>query len=444
MRGDRAFTVVACCALAALSPLEAAAWDWVADAQLPAAPAASTPLRAAAVALLVLGALFVLWRWLRREATLSGGTAPGPESQIDGAWLERHVLALPAELVGAAYDGRVTGSEVAAVLARLCGQSKLASRVAAGVRGWNNLELWLLVERDELSGYERELVDQLFGASKTTSGDLIRQRHGSIGFDPAVILRQPVQAACDAALGVRRARRWPHALALGGAALGLLLTTGASRASILPMLLAAAVGALGPLCGIVVFAPRYRRDPRRPTESIRAGVAAAGASVATLALLIATLPSLSPLAPLALAGWGLLGAVLAAEAAATRESAAGLTLRRDLLTARRFLAAELDRPEPDLRDEWLPHLIALELTAEVERWYQASGRIETAARRQRLAQRSAEDAAIPRWTGGAGALGGTGPSGPWIAATASLTVVPSREPRRSRVGLTRELQLKQA
>jgi hypothetical protein len=165
-----------------------------------------------------------------------------------------------------------------------------------------------------------------------------------------------------------------------------------------------------------------------------------------LAVLIITLPSLPPLAPLALAAWGLLGALLLASAAATRESAAGLAMRRNLLAARRFLSAELERPEPRLRDEWLPYLISLELTSKVERWYQAFGRIETAARRERLMQRSelAEDAAAPRWTGGAGALGGIGPSGPWIVASAGLTVVPSRGQRASCPELARGLQLKQA
>jgi hypothetical protein len=446
MTGIRAFAGLACSALGTLSPLEAAAWDEVTAAHARSHPVASPALRAAAVAMLLLGALIIFWGWLRRETALGRSIQPTADSDVDGEWLERNVFSLSPELVGAAYDGRVAGSEVAAVLARMCGQSKLASRVAAGARGWNNLELWLLVERDELEGYERDLVDQLFGASKTTSGELIQQRHDGVGFDPAAILRGPVHAACAAALGVRCPRRWPLELALGGAALGFFLTMAAGTSSVLPVLLAAALGALGPLCDTLLFAPRYRRDPTRAPESNGSRLASTGASVVMLAVLIVTLPSLSPLAPLALAGWGLLGAALLAWAAATRESAGGLTIRRNLLAARRFLAAELERPEPRLRDEWLPYLISLELTSKVERWYQAFGRIETATRRERLTRRSelAEDAAAPCWTGGAGALGGIGPSGPWIAASAGLTVVPSRARRASRPELARRLQLKQA
>jgi len=129
-----------------------------------------------------------------------------------------------------------------------------------------------------------------------------------------------------------------------------------------------------------------------------------------------------------------------------KESADGVTLRRNLLAARRFFASELGRREPRLRDEWLPYLIALELTGAVARWHQAFGRIETAAGKQHQAQaaESDEHAATAHWTGGAGALGGRGASGAWIAATARLTVMPNRERRAFGVPRGQRLQLEQA
>jgi hypothetical protein len=426
MRGVRAFATIGMSALAALTPFDAAAGQLLAEAHAPALPVASLALRAAAVALVLLGALLVFWGWLRRENALGRSAPPAPEPGVDADWLERNVLSLPPELVGTACDQRVGAPEVAAVLARMCGESKLASRVAAGTRGWNNLELWLLVDREELGGYERELVDALFGSSRTTSADLIQQQHHSRGFEPAALLRHPLRAACDRALGIRPARRWPLVLALGAVVLGLALTLRADTSVIVPVLLSAGAGAIGPLSGILIFAPRYRRDPTQPASSARACVASAGASILALALLIATLPSLPPLVPLSLAAWGLLGAVLVASAAASREGTGGLALRRNLLVARRFLAAELERPVPRLRDEWLPYLIALELSAQVDHWYQAYGRIETAARRE-VTERAESAEGTPLWTGGAGGLGGVGPSGPWIAATAGLTVATRRE-----------------
>jgi hypothetical protein len=284
---------------------------------------------------IALGALLVVWRWLRRQSALRRATPSTAAADIDAAWLERHVFSWSPELVGAAYDGRIGGAEVAAVLARMCGEAKLASRVASGARGWNNLELWLLVEREELTGYERELVDRLFITGKTTSADLIQREYGPRGFEPAAILRRHLSRECDAALGLRPTFRWMRWLA-----------------------------------------------------------------------------------------W---------------ESAKGLALRHDLRAARRFFAAELERPEPRLRDEWLPYLVSLELTVEVDRWHQAFGRIDTAARKQRptaATERAPGDgaatSAVPSaWTGGGGALGGRGACGPWIAATAGLTVPAPSQRRRS-------------
>lgn len=284
---------------------------------------------------IALAGLLVAWRGLRRASALRRATLATPEPDIDADWLERHVFSLPPELVGAAYDRRVAGSEVAAVLARMCGEAKLASRVAAGAGGWNNLELWLLVERDELTGYERELVDSLFIAGRTTSADAIQQAYRAVGFEPAAILRRHLRAASDA-LGVQPTFRWSLGLA--------------------------------------------------------------------------------------------------------RESADGLTLQQNLLAARRFFASELGRPEPRLRDEWLPYLIALELTSAVARWHQAFGRIETGAGKQRLARAAESGEHATQWTGGAGALGGRGPSGAWIEATARLTVAPNRERRALGVPRSPRLQ----
>lgn len=284
--------------------------------------------------------LFIVWRLLRRQGAPRGALPSSPHADVDAAWLERHVFSLAPELVGAVYDRRVAGSAVAAVLARLCGELKLASRVAAGAGGWNNLELWLLVDREELGGYERELIDSLFITGKTTSADAIQHAYRAVGYEPAAILRRHLRAAADAALGVRPAFRWPLGLA--------------------------------------------------------------------------------------------------------RASTDGLTLQRNLLAARRFFASELGRPEPRLRDEWLPYLIALDLTGAVARWHQAFGRIETAASKQRQARvaESGEPAGTAHWTGGAGALGGRGGSAAWITATARLTVANGERrtsgiPRRPRLQLIR-------
>jgi hypothetical protein len=434
MRGVRRWVVVSSTLLAVLSPFAAVAQEGVLGAPVAALPVASFAQRAFGVAVLLVGTFLVFWRVLRREAALRRGAPLTSEGEIDAEWLERHVLSLPPELVGAAFDRHVAEPEVAALLARMNGESKLASRVASGARGWNNLELWLLVEREELTGYERELVDGLFFGGRTTSGDRLQQEYREPGFEPAAILRRHLNTSCDTLLGIRAARRWPLGVALAASAVGLLLSMLGTASSIIPVGLAVVLGALGPLWGAFVFAPRWSRDPERPSSKLLPCIESAGASALALALLIVGWPSLPPLGPLGIVAWGLMGAVTVARAAASRESPEGFALRRRLVAARRFFAAELERPEPRLRDEWLPYLVALELTAEVAYWYLAFGRLETAARRDRLAR--AADAPDPAanasaWTGGAGALGGVGESAAWIAATTGLRVAASRDGRES-------------
>lgn len=444
MSGVRRLAVVSGMALAGLSPLEALARDIVSEGMVQA-PVASGALRGIAAGLLLAGSVFSFWRTFRREAACGRGKPLPPTSEIDAAWLERHVFSVAPELVGAAYDRHIAGPEVAALLARMHGESKLASRVASGARGWNNLELWLLVEREELSGHERELVDLLFFEGRTTSSDRLQQHYGAAGFEPGELLQRHLNAASDALLGLRPRLRWPARAAVAVACLVLPLTLFTPASGIVPVILAVVLGGLGPLWGASVFAPRWSRDPERSASSAWPCLLSTAASLLAILLLILAWPSLPPLGALGVSAWGLAGAALVARALARRESPEGFGLRRNLLAARRFFAQELERPEPRLRDEWLPYLIALELNREVSHWYLAYGRLETSARLQRLAEKAGQqdaEANPAAWTGGAGALGGVGESGAWIAAASSLRVVASRERPELGGGWNKVLELR--
>ena len=399
---------------------------------------ASPVLRLAAVAVL-LGAAVLLLSWLRRRraamlSALGPESVPPPPGQIDAEWLERHVFSLAPELVGALYDRRIAWPEVAALVARMSGESKLASRVAGGAQGGGNLELWLLVDRQELNGYERELVESLFFAERTTSGDAVQEAYRSVGFDPAAILRRHLKASCNDLLGTRPVFTWPLRLALAACALGFIVAIGlrfaaasATGASgVLSVCLAAVLAALGPLSASRLVA-RWRRDPDRENAETLAFAVGAGASAVALGLLIALWPALGLLEVALFAGWSIVGSALAARVMTSRENARGLGLRRRLRAARQYFASELTQLEPRIADDWLPYLIALDLKGAVDHWYLAFGRLETAARRERLeeqrASREATSAAPDQaWTGGAGAYGGVGAAGAWIAATLGLTV----------------------
>lgn len=424
MRGVRLFSIPLWVALGWLLPLDANAHGSTTDVLQPSAIAtvsdvaqlASPLLRWAAIALMVACAV-AMFRWLRRQRAALREGLPSP-SEVDAEWLAQHVFSLTPELVGALYDRRVAWPEVAALVARMSGESKLASRVATGEQGWGNLELWLLVDREELSGYERELVESLFFAKRTTSGEAVQEAYRSVGFDPAAILRRHLEPALQGLVGAGPVLTRGLGLGLAACLLASIAAVASGAAGVVVACAVAAFAAVGPL-GAKWAAARWRRGPDRTDSETLPFALGAGASLLALAAMLAAWPSLRPLeAGLALA-WSVVGSVLAARVVGSKESAQGLGLRRNLLAARRYFQSELERAEPRIDDEWLPYLIALDLKAAVDHWYLAYGRLDTAARRERQVGAGATEQG---WTGGAGAYGGVGAAGAWIAATLGLTV----------------------
>ena len=107
---------------------------------------------------------------LIREYSL-GRFKPVQSHGVDAGWIRTHIVAHPAELIGAAWDQDVDKDEVGAVIARLVGEAKLAGSVSPGSAG-TSLSLELKVDRSSLQGYERTLVDGLFFDGRT------RYEHG--------------------------------------------------------------------------------------------------------------------------------------------------------------------------------------------------------------------------------------------------------------------------
>lgn len=168
--------------------------------------ATSTPwphgrLVTAAIFLLLVAALVeVLFAKSRRI----GHFEPLPRQEdIDRGWIEAHILALKPEVVGAAYDRQTGSAEVAALLARLEREGKLATVMTRpdGDAGPERLELELRVGRDELDGYERVLIEKMFVAGERTSAALLQQHYRH--FDPSDVLARPLADALRALLGPR-------------------------------------------------------------------------------------------------------------------------------------------------------------------------------------------------------------------------------------------------
>ncbi|HEY5611594.1 MAG TPA: hypothetical protein VIL97_10325, partial [Thermoanaerobaculia bacterium] len=148
---------------------------------------APMPLRLASLGGLFAAAAFFFARFYREQKERGRFAPLTPISQIDEAWLQDHVFSMKPEVVGAAWDESTGAAEVAALIARMTQEKKLATRVrpASGFFANDVLELELKVDRGTLTGYEKKLVQALFGSSDQTDTETIKKRYSSHGFDPS-------------------------------------------------------------------------------------------------------------------------------------------------------------------------------------------------------------------------------------------------------------------
>jgi len=115
--------------------------------------------------------------------------------------------------------------------------------------------------------------------------------------------------------------------------------------------------------------------------------------------------------------------------ARSRERAQGIALRKRLASARRYFELELDRPQPALRDEWFPYVLAFGLDKDAQDWFkahgaQSSGRSSTSWSGSTSTSSSSSggssSSAPTGWSGGGGAFGGAGATATWALAASSL------------------------
>lgn len=383
------------------------------------------------VALLVVLAGFVLWQLV---GFALGEERPGrwarlPERTVDPQWIESRLLIVAPEVAGALWDRSVGPPEVAATLARLVSEGKLASRVRTSSAAKSNtgiLELELLVDRSTLRGYEAELVDKLFVDGPVTDTAKVRAHYKSSGFDPAAALRGPIMEEVERTLGAcptPRQVRWQLPAVLGATALLVLITACILQSFDLPV---AALGGMalavlwGAAAGIAsVVARSVSSLGWRLAGSLLPLVFASGAYVWLLS-------SDYPVSALALVGLGLgLAAAwsTALACAASRDRGPALAWRRQLAALREAIQRELASPKPALRDEWFPWIVALGLGPQVERWARkltvaTPGTGGSAAVATGL---STSGGSSGGWSGGGGAFGGAGASASWTAAAGAIS-----------------------
>ena len=411
----------------------------------PAGVARGLPLATRAVlALMLIAVVAIMLRRFFAEEKARGRFEPVfPADAVDRAWLSRHVFNMPPEVVGAAWDNRTSSPEVAAMIARMVLEGKLASRVES--KKWKDiLHLELKVPRADLSGDERKLIDALFDSGQNqTDTERIKQRYKTSGFDPAKLISEDIRKQIHARTPSRQASiDWGRVM-VNVAVVLLVVAAGFVALRFANGSVAAAAPLIVAILGLIALghAGMYRGDVADTKRKARLmTVFLLLAAVPILALTLGLLEqgaafSMTPLIAPANAGLTLmvsmivmyLGiAFLVLRAARTREEPERLELRRTLAAGRAFFMHELRKPQPKLDDGWFPYLLAFGLGKHMDKWFRAFG----AAHDGRLAGASAmatTSASGSSWSGGGplfgggGGFGGGGTGRTWAASVATLS-----------------------
>jgi hypothetical protein len=363
------------------------------------------------------------------HARTRGQCAPLPTA-IDEAWLREHVFAYPPEVVGAAWDRNVSAPEVSAVLARMALEGKIQGRVDS-TRSWFGRtrelnELRLCVNRGELSGRERALVDGIFVDGDSIDPDRLRAHYKGRGFDPADLLRGDLEKEVARLIpDGEPVRKWPLLVSV-------VLLFGLGQAVMFTVALldhdtamAMGLAVLSQLPMLVTLAASFR---------LQRTVVRARASIVFLLLVLAGWAGvilwaaqadveIHPLVLLACAALWACGAAVAAWVGRTRTSATGVAVRKGLTAARAHFARELRAPRPRLDDAWAPYLAALGLGHQLDRWARVHGSTEAVGITGTGG--GSHGVGSGSWTGGGGSFAGGGATGTWTALAGISTAIPS-------------------
>ncbi len=372
--------------------------------------------------LILLAAVLAAGGGLYRRDSALGRFAPLPRpEEIDSAWLAKNVFTLRPEEAGALWDETIGAPEVAAVLARLSGEKKIATEA----RG-KTLTLRLLAPLSSFEGYEKDLLEALFfGDRKETDTDAIREHYKSRGFDPASKIKAGLEQRLVAHPDFRdrspRPLRWPtFLLTVAGLAL-IALGTFPSRTDPGPVFGALITHGILWIAAVVPAAFWQKRVH----NFLLPALAFVWMPILLLYAAFRVIGTGGETAPLVAVGFLLLRVAMVNNlfnVAKTRDGPHRLARRRTLVAARRFFARELATPRPRLEDAWFPYLVAFGLARGVEKWFRAYGSEAVAAAGTigTVSTSGASTEPSGGWTGGGGSFGGAGASGSWAVAAGAL------------------------
>ena len=358
-----------------------------------------------------------------------GRFAPLTEN-VDEAWVRAHILKYPAEVVAAAWDENVGTAEVVALIARMVADGQLESSVGKGKNSDASMTLRLKASRSTLNAHERALVDKLFFNNRSdTSTSAVRAHYRTKGFNPAEEIRPALEAAVDALLPPAHKRPRFSVISIALLTLGLALiiygwTQGhpAAFALLVPVLVLAGAG------WIAGFKFRsYLHWGRRaaalcllPALIIALGTAGYLWFYAGTAQI-----ELPPLTVYGIVAMALACMLSCVNALKSRRSPAAIAFRKTLTSGRAYFMRQLGTAEPQLRDDWYPWLLGLELSKQVDAW--STTRADTGSGRGSHGTAFSSASSVSSSSGGSsfggfsgGRSGGAGASASWYAAASGM------------------------
>ncbi|HEX8407292.1 MAG TPA: DUF2207 domain-containing protein [Thermoanaerobaculia bacterium] len=337
--------------------------------------------------------------------------------------LDEEVLALRAEVVGAIWDADIGPPEVAATLARLEQEGKITTRVEKKV-----LHMKLNVSPSGMTGYERNLVAKIFGGNDTMDTKRLKKRYKNSGFDPAGEITPGIETAISDVLPgwnakTRRFRRMSHVVTLAGAALllaGIALL--GEEESVAAMLLALCFGGVFGFFACLLAYLRSRAIARLGRAFLAPALLLAIPILIFWSSATRALPMGRISLPLTIGIglWVLAIVRLALDMLKIREPRNVIAMRNRVVALRKFFVQELRKPQPALRDEWFPYLLAFGLGKNADRWFRAFGSAASHVSSSSSSGWSGSSSSSSSWTGGGGSFGGAGATGSWAVAAAGV------------------------
>lgn len=354
-----------------------------------------------------------------------------PLEQIDERWLEENVLRFKPEIVGAAIDNKIGAPEVAGIIAALANEKKIETTVEQRRMKRPLLHMKLLVPIAEIQGHRHALLKRLFFKGQQTDTDAIRKHYEKCGFEPASLIRKGIEGE------LANWPKWNEKFA----SFNWKLDVGLLLAAIVLFSVFGRGGNDGALTGECVFfgliallgliaahlnsraltslIPRFILVAAFATPllfvTLHYTIAAPDYAIHTHEILLA-------------AFWSLAVVKILVDKLRSDESDERIAARMRLASAFRYFKAQLATPNPHLRDDWYPYLMAFGLGSNVDSWFRAyggsaagtAGGLSASTSSSSSFGSSSSSEGGFSFSGGGGAFGGAGASASWAVAAGGI------------------------